>query len=194
MRDKVPYGVWFNELRPRAGFLYRDLQDIPKKSAHAIRDRLGKLSAHGRINISAIDARLKETFDAATAIAAREVLCPEMLIDRLIDELPWLADLDTEVVGHCLDYFWRAREAYQEEHALNAYRPGGQSDPDSAQAVSRFAVATARWEILSGLSGLVNLGIRPFELPEDFALRRQWVDPESEESDSGDSEDSDSSF
>lgn len=193
MRNGVPFRKYFSDLRPNAGFLYDDIVDIPKKHAEAIRDRVGELSKDGVINISVFDARLREAFDTATEIARRARLCPEVLIDELIDKVPWLEGLGTVTVGHCMDYFWQAREAYQQKYPPNSYRPGGQSDPDSAQAVSRLALVTTTWLFQADLGDLGGADLRPFQLEEGFALMRQWVDPESESEESG-SEDSDAAW
>lgn len=158
---------------------------MPRQSGEAVRDRIGELSENGQINISAFDDRLREAFDAATEIAKREILCPETLIERLIQEVPWLEGLDTVTVGHCLDYFDRARGAYMEKYPPNSYRPGGHSDPGSAQALDRFSLATTAWTLVSGVNGLVDLPVCPFELEEGQALKDEWVD-ETERSGSDD--------
>lgn len=198
VRNGVPYRKYFCDLRPKAGFLYDSVADIPRKHADAIRNRVGELSENGVINVTVFDARLREAFDTATELARLGRLSPEMFIYKLTDAVPWLADLDTVTVGYCLGYFWQAREAYQGKYPPNSYRLGGQTDPDSAQAVSRLAVTTTQWLVSADLTGLLGgLGgadLRPFQLEEGFALMRQWVDPESEEEEVDDSEDSEAEY
>ncbi|MBE3047412.1 hypothetical protein IMZ48_33850 [Candidatus Bathyarchaeota archaeon] len=99
-----------------------------------------------------------------------------MLIEKLIKGVPWLEGLDTVTVGHCLDYFYRARESYMDKFPPNAYRPGGQPDPDSAQALDKFCLATTAWSVLSGMNGLIDLPVRPFEIEEGHELKDEWVE------------------
>ena len=182
--NTIPYRTCFAHMRPRAGYYYDDI-DIPRLSGQAVRDRIGELSGDARISIPAFDDRLREAFDAATGIATREVLCPQVLIEKLIEGVPWLEGLDTVTVGHCLDYFYRARESYMDKFPPNEYRPGGQTDPDSAQALDKFCLATTAWSVLDGMNGLIDLPVRPFEIEEGHALEGEWVD-ETDESDSDD--------
>ncbi|SPO06101.1 uncharacterized protein DNG_08790 [Cephalotrichum gorgonifer] len=201
LRKDIPYNQFFKELRPRAGFRYNDVADIPRESGEAIRDRIGERSDGGKITITELDGRLV----AGTRYTHGQRL-PRLLlaIDRLYFAVTaWnvASDLSRLMSGlpvrpfkleDRLKYEWDTDSSgFTDEAELEAEQRERDEDAAEAEEIFRHAVENPEDRIES--SGyddpqLVSYQTwafyarHPEEVPEDYVAGEGMVarDPELE--------------